>query len=74
MHKGVDAWVRRNRRQALLDLNAHREQLVSDLKESGELCGLSSVVGQIDEDIAVIDAGLHRLDEAEVNPGAPSIK
>jgi hypothetical protein len=62
MQKVVDAYVRLNRRQALVVLKARREKLVFDMKASGELFNLSSLVGQINEDIAIIDAGLHQLD------------
>jgi hypothetical protein len=56
----VDAYVRLGNRRALEDLRMHRNKLAVDLKaRHGYDFGL--LVGQIDEDIAVIQAGLDRL-------------
>jgi hypothetical protein len=56
----VDSYVRLNNRAALEDLKMHRQRLAADLKGRPGL-DLSTPIGQIEEEIAVIDAGLDRL-------------
>jgi hypothetical protein len=56
----VDAYVRLNDRQALEDLKMHRRRLAVDLKSKMGL-DPSLPIRQIDEEIAVIEAGLERL-------------
>jgi hypothetical protein len=60
----VDAYVRLGNRPALDDLRTHRQKLAVDLKgRSGY--DFSLPIGQIDEEIAVIEAGLDRLNAAQ---------
>jgi hypothetical protein len=56
----VDAYVRLNNRRALEDLRMHRERMAVDLKSRTGF-DLSLPIQQIDEEIAVIEAGLERL-------------
>jgi hypothetical protein len=59
----VDAYVRLGNRRALEDLRSLRRKLVVDLKgRAGYDFGLP--IGLIDDDIAVIEAGLDRLNAA----------
>jgi hypothetical protein len=61
----VDAYVRLGNRQALEDLRMHRRKLAVDLKGSQGPYDFSLPLGQIDEEIAAIDAGLERLNTAQ---------
>jgi hypothetical protein len=56
----VDAYVRFNNRRALEDLMMHRQRLAIDLK-SRRGFDFSLPIRQVDEEIAVIEAGLERL-------------
>jgi hypothetical protein len=56
----VDAYVRLNNRRALEDLRIHRQRMAVDLKSRTGF-DLSLPIRQIDEEIAVIEAGLERL-------------
>jgi hypothetical protein len=56
----VDAYVRLNNRRALEDLRMHRQRMAVDLKSRTGF-DLSLPIRQIDEEIAVIEAGLERL-------------
>jgi hypothetical protein len=56
----VDAYVRLNNRQALDDLRMHRQKLAVDLKSRTGF-DLSLPIRQVGEEIAVIEAGLERL-------------
>jgi hypothetical protein len=59
----TDVYIRLNNRRALEDLRMHRQRLAVDLKlRTGY--DFSSPIGQIEEDIAVIEAGLERLNRA----------
>jgi hypothetical protein len=60
----VDAYVQLKDRKALEDLRMHRRKLAVDLKERTGL-DLSQSIGQIDEEIGVIEAGLERLKSVE---------
>jgi hypothetical protein len=60
----VDAYVRLGDRRALEDLRTHRRKLAVDLKGRGGPYDFSIPIGQIDEEIAVIEAGLERLNTA----------
>ena len=62
----VDAYVRFNNRRALEDLMMHRQRLAIDLK-SRRGFDFSLPIRQVDEEIAVIEAGLERL-----NRGVPT--
>jgi hypothetical protein len=59
----VDAYVRLNNRRALEDLRMHRQRMAVDLKSRTGF-DLSLPIRQIDEEIAVIEAGLERLNSA----------
>jgi hypothetical protein len=63
MEQIVDAYVRLGNRRALEDLRKHRQKLAVDLKGKTGY-DLSLPIGQIDQEIAVIEAGLERLDAA----------
>ena len=56
----VDAYVRLNNRRALEDLRMHRQRMAVDLKSRTGFY-LSLPIRQIDEEIAVIEAGFERL-------------
>jgi len=62
----VDAYVRLDNRRALENLMMHRQRLAIDLK-SRRGFDFSLPIRQVDEEIAVIEAGLERL-----NRGVPS--
>ena len=56
----ADVYIRLNNRRALEDLRMHRQRLAVDLKlRTGY--DFSSPIGQIEDEIAVIEAGLERL-------------
>ena len=56
----TDVYIRLNNRRALEDLRMHRQRLAIDLKlRTGY--DFSSPIGQIEDEIAVIEAGLERL-------------
>lgn len=61
----VDGYVRLGDRTSLTKLKAHREHLLAQLR--GQLGGwfdVSRSIGQMEEEISRIDAGLVRLDGA----------
>jgi hypothetical protein len=58
----VDAYVRFNNRRALEDLMMHRQRLAIDLKSRTGF-DFSLPIQQVDEEIAVIEAGLERLNQ-----------
>jgi hypothetical protein len=58
----VDAYVRYNNRRALEDLMMHRQRLAIDLKSRAGF-DFSLPIQQVDEEIAVIEAGLERLSQ-----------
>jgi hypothetical protein len=61
----VDVYIRLNNRRALEDLRTHRQRLAVDLKlRLAENYNFNLLIGQIDEEVAVIEAGLERLDRA----------
>jgi hypothetical protein len=60
MEQIVDAYVRLNNRRGLEDLRMHRLKLAIDLKERAGY-DFSLPIGQIDQEIAVIAAGLEKL-------------
>jgi hypothetical protein len=63
----VDAYVKLGDRRTLEDLRMHRRKLALDLKVRRGSYDFRLLLGQIDEEIAVIDAGLERLNAA-ANP------
>lgn len=56
----VDAYVRLKNRRGLDQLMMHRQRLAVDLKSKSGY-DFSRPIGQIDEEIAIIEAGLSRL-------------
>ena len=63
VQKIVDTYVQLNDRQALEDLGTYRHRLAVHLKARAGL-DFSLLIGQIDAEIAVIEAGLGRLNHA----------
>jgi hypothetical protein len=61
----VDAYVRLQNRKALEDLRTHRQRLLSDLKSRSDLVyDVSGPVRLLEDELAVIDAGLERLNRS----------
>jgi hypothetical protein len=60
----VDVYVKLGDRRALEDLRIHRRKLAVDLKGRHGAYDFSLPIGQIDEEIAAIEAGLERLNTA----------
>lgn len=61
----VDGYVRLNDRRALEDVLDHRRHIGRELKaRPNSWVDLSGSIRQIDEEIAVIEAGLERLNGA----------
>jgi hypothetical protein len=56
----VDTYVRLKNRRGLEQLMMHRQRLAVDLKSKSGY-DFSLPIGQIDEEIAIIEAGLSRL-------------
>jgi hypothetical protein len=60
----VDGYIRLNDRGAIAGLKAHRENLLVSLRaQSGGCFDVSGSIGQMEEELAQIEAGLKRLDE-----------
>jgi hypothetical protein len=58
----VEVYFRLNNRRALEELRMHRQRLAADIKlRTADLYDFSLPIGQIDEEIAVIEVGLERL-------------
>jgi hypothetical protein len=60
----VDAYVKLGDRRALEDLRMHRRRLAIDLNGRSGAYDFSRPLGQINEEIAAIEAGLERLNTA----------
>ena len=60
----VDAYVKLRNRKALEELRAHRHRLATELKSINSPLDLSSSIKQLEEEIAVIEAGLTMLNIA----------
>ena len=58
----VATYVRLKNRKALQDMRTHRHRLVTELKSLKGADDLSSQIKLLEDDIAVIDAGLAKLD------------
>jgi hypothetical protein len=58
----VRAYVELRNRKELENMKAHRHRLVTDLKSRKGAVDLSSQIRLLEDDIAVIDAGLAKLD------------
>jgi len=58
----VDAYVRLQSRKALEDLRTHRRGLLADLKgRSDSVYDLSGPIQQLEDEIAIVEAGLQKL-------------
>jgi hypothetical protein len=57
----VDTYVKLGNRRALEDLRMHQRKLAVDLKARVGHYDVSLPLGQIDEEIAAIEAGLEKL-------------
>ncbi len=57
----VDAYVRLKNRRGLDELMMHRQRLAVDLKSRSGNYDFSLPIGKIEEEIAIIEAGLARL-------------
>ena len=62
MERIGDAYVKLRNRKALEDMKAHRYRLVAEIKSVCGVIDASSLIKQLEEDIAVIDTGLAKLD------------
>ena len=62
----VGAYVELRNRKALEDMRAHRHRLVTEIKSMNISLDLSPPIKQLETDIAVIDAGLAKLNTAAV--------
>ena len=61
----VDAYVRLRNRKALEDMRTHRQGLLSDLKNRSDLVyDVSGPIRELEDDLAIIDAGLERLNRS----------
>ena len=60
----VDGYVKLRDHKALEDQKAHRHRLANELKSLNGPLDLTSVIKQLEEEIAVIDAGLAKLSAA----------
>ena len=58
----ADTYVKLRARKALEDLKAHRQRLASELKSINTVLDLSSSIKLIEDEIAVVEAGLVKLD------------
>ncbi|QDP26343.1 hypothetical protein [Bradyrhizobium cosmicum] len=65
----VNAYVRLKNRRGLDALMMHRQRLAVDLKSKSGY-DFSLPIGQIDEEIAIIEEGLSRLKAESADPGA----
>jgi hypothetical protein len=66
----VDAYVRLKNRRGLDELMMHRQRLAVDLKSRSSRFDFSLPIDKIDEEIAIIEAGLTRLAADAPGPGA----
>jgi hypothetical protein len=60
----VDVYVRLRNRKALDDLRAHRGRLIAELGLISGGYDMSKPIAQIQNEIAIIDAGLAKLNTA----------
>lgn len=64
MRSMVETYVRYGNRQALDDLRSTRRGLIADLKKLGNRYDPSKVVAVLEDEIAIIEAGVARLNSA----------
>jgi hypothetical protein len=60
----VGAYIKLRNQKALEDMKVHRRRLADELKSINGTLDLSSSIKQIEDEIAIIDAGLARLNTA----------
>jgi hypothetical protein len=60
----VDVHVRFRNRRALVELRAHRERLIAELRLLAGGYDISKPIAQMQAEIAIIEAGLAKLDSA----------
>jgi hypothetical protein len=60
----VDAYIKLRNRKALEDLKDHRQRLATELKAINGPLDLSFSIKQLEGELAVIDAGLGKLNTA----------
>lgn len=65
----VDAYVRLKNRRGLDELMMHRQRLAVDLKSRSGAYDFSLPIGKIDEEIAIIEKGLSRLQAESTESG-----
>ena len=72
----IDGYIRLGDRTALTELKAHREELSARLRtQSGGCFDVSPAMGQMEEEVDQIEAGLARLDArivADADPMRPN--
>lgn len=70
----IDGYIRLGDRRALEELKAHRETLLAQLSaQSGGCFDVSRSMGQMQEEIGQIEAGLARLDEGAAAFSKPAL-
>jgi len=62
MERIVDAYVKLRNRKALEDMKDHRQRLVTEIKSLHGVIDVRLSIRQLEDEIAVIDAGLAKLD------------
>jgi hypothetical protein len=62
MERIVDAYVKLRNRKALEDMKVHRHRLATELKSLLGVIDVRLSIRQLEDEIAVIDAGLAKLD------------
>jgi hypothetical protein len=60
----VGAYVKLRNRKVLEDMKVHRQRLITELKSAHGALDLSLSITQLDDEIAVIEAGLTMLNIA----------
>jgi hypothetical protein len=60
----VGAYVKLRNRKALEDIKVHRQRLITELKSAHGAFDLGLLIKQLDDEIAVIEAGLTMLNVA----------
>jgi hypothetical protein len=61
MERIVDAYVKLRNRKALEDMKSHRYRLATELKSLHGVIDVRLSIKQLEDEIAVIDAGLAKL-------------
>jgi hypothetical protein len=69
----VDAYVRLKNRRRLDELMMHRQRLAIDLKSRSGAYDFSLPIDKIDQEIAIIEAGLSRLKAESAGSGTSRV-